>query len=99
MLALAGVDSFVLVGRKRDRGTTRSSSVVVRSKERNQGKERKGKEKISGGSQMDLIELTVCQPSFSQTCKTSSENHLVLFLTHFLSIWKVWCHQDEQANE
>ena len=57
------------------------------------------KETINGGSQMDLIELTMCQPSFSQTCKTSSENHLVLFLTLFLSISKVWCLQDEQAIE
>ena len=30
MLALAGVDSLVLVGRERDRGKTRSSYVVVR---------------------------------------------------------------------
>ena len=57
------------------------------------------KETINGGSQMDLIELTVCQPSFSQTCETPSENHLALFLTIFLSISKVWCNQDEQAIE
>ena len=86
MLALADVHSFVLV--ERERGKTRSSSVVVRSKERNQGKERKGNETISGGYQMDLIELTVCQPSFSETCKTSSENHLVLFLTLFFINFK-----------
>ena len=30
LLALAGIDSLVLVGRKRDRGKSRSSSVVVR---------------------------------------------------------------------
>ena len=30
LLVLAGVDSLVFVGRKRDRGKTKSSSVVVR---------------------------------------------------------------------
>ena len=122
MQALAGVDSLVLVGRKRDRGKTKSFSVVVRdvfsppvrahrcrtvsssvhwkfvsyhflalvprqvcpfflrsianalmlylnskSGIRDNGKQfvewHQAKKTINGGSQMDLIELTVSHPS------------------------------------
>ena len=52
------------------------------------------KETINVGSQVDFIddllicELTVCHISSWQTCKTSLEKHLVIFLTFFYRFGK-----------